>query len=84
LLTENAIKHNEISEENPLQITINANHKQLTMTNNYNPIKRAFHEGSGFGLKNLEERYTHYTDIKPVFRVENDQYIAIIPLLEDE
>jgi two-component system, LytTR family, sensor kinase len=84
LLVENAIKHNEISEENPLFIKVNGNHGQLTVTNNYRPVKKPGNEGGGLGLKNLFERYSHYTEIKPVFKVENNMYIAIIPLLQDE
>jgi two-component system LytT family sensor kinase len=84
LLVENAIKHNEISEENPLFIKVSGNHSKLTVTNNFRPLKKTGNEGGGFGLKNLFERYSHYTDIKPVFKVENNMYIAVIPLLQDE
>jgi len=84
LLVENAIKHNEISEENPLFLKVIGNQEQVTVTNNYHPVKKTGNEGGGFGLKNLLERYSHYTDTKPVFKVENNMYIAIIPLLQDE
>jgi sensor histidine kinase YesM len=84
LLVENAIKHNEISVENPLFIKIEANKMQLTVTNTYRPIRKPAHEAGGLGLKNLLERYSHYTDVKPVFKVENNSYIAVIPLLQDE
>jgi sensor histidine kinase YesM len=84
LLVENAIKHNEISRENPLSIKIQANDLQLIVTNTYRPVRKPSNEGGGLGLKNLFERYSHYTTIKPLFRVENNSYIAIIPLLEDE
>lgn len=84
LLVENAIKHNEISEENPLFLKVSAGQAQLTVTNNYRPVKKPVNDRGGFGLKNLNERYSHYTHIKPVFKVENNMYIAIIPLLQDE
>lgn len=84
LLAENAIKHNEISEENPLHLTIIGKSSRLEVINNYRPIKKSNREGSGLGLKNMTERYSHYTDIVPVFKVENEKYIAIIPLIEDE
>ena len=83
LLIENAIKHNEISEENPLTITITCQGEALTITNNFQPREKTSSE-AGIGLKNLTDRYAHYTDIKPVFKIENDNYIAIIPLLKDE
>jgi two-component system, LytTR family, sensor kinase len=84
LLVENAIKHNEISEENPLYLTIRGKNAQLTISNNYNPIKKFIQEEGGLGIKNLVDRYSHYTDIVPEFKVEHAHYIAIIPLLEDE
>jgi sensor histidine kinase YesM len=84
LLVENSIKHNEISEENPLHITIQGNDSRLMVTNNYRPIKKVSGPASGLGLTNLVERYSHYTDIIPEFKVDNNQYVAIIPLLKDE
>ncbi len=83
LLVENAIKHNEISEENPLKIVITAKGEELKVVNNFQPVEKRSH-AEGIGLKNLIERYAHYSQIKPVFKVENNQYIAIIPLLKDE
>jgi two-component system, LytTR family, sensor kinase len=83
LLIENSIKHNEVSEEKPLHIKISCEGMELTIINNYQPIgseKRS----EGIGLKNLIERYSHYTDIMPVFKIENNEYIARIPLLKDE
>jgi len=84
LLVENAIKHNEISEENPLILSIRGKNELLIITNNYNPVKKSSNPESGLGLKNLADRYSHYTNIIPVFKVENNQYTAIIPLLNDE
>jgi len=56
---------------------------ELTISNNYQPVERDL-TSKGIGLKNLIERYSHYTEIVPVFKVENDKYIARIPLLKDE
>ncbi len=84
LLVENAIKHNEISEENPLHIQITAKEQRIWVTNNYRPIRKTSRSESGIGLKNLIERYAHYTDIIPEFQVENQTYVAKIPLLKDE
>lgn len=83
ILVENSIKHNEVSEERPLQIKLACSDMELTVSNNYQPVVRENHS-NGIGLSNLIERYSHYTDIVPVFKVENDNYIARIPLLKDE
>jgi two-component system, LytTR family, sensor kinase len=83
LLVENSIKHNEISEEKPLKIKISGEGMELKVVNNYQPLEGASRCG-GIGIKNLIERYSHYTDIIPEFKIENNEYIARIPLLKDE
>jgi two-component system, LytTR family, sensor kinase len=83
LLVENSIKHNEISDEKPLKIKVCGDGMELTITNNYQPIEKNSRSG-GIGIRNLIERYSHYTDIVPVFKIENNEYIAKIPLLKDE
>ncbi|MFP4059156.1 MAG: sensor histidine kinase [Bacteroidales bacterium] len=83
LLIENAIKHNEISEENPLTIDIYSGNYHLVIKNNLQPRKE-FMESHGTGLHNLKERYRLITQSEPVFYVENNYYLAIIPLLKDE
>jgi two-component system LytT family sensor kinase len=83
LLVENSIKHNEISEEKPLKIKISGEGMEMTIINNYQPIEGGGRSG-GIGIKNLIERYSHYTDLIPEFKIENNQYIARIPLLKDE
>lgn len=83
ILVENAIKHNEISEENPLFINIKASETEVSVVNNFNP-KEKNESKNGLGLKNLKERYSHYTEVSPVFKVENNNYIAIVPLIKDE
>ena len=84
LLIENAIKHNEISEEHPLHIEILGHPDRITVTNNYRPLPKKKDASSGFGIRNLVDRYAHYTLVKPEFLIENETYIATIPLLEDE
>jgi LytS/YehU family sensor histidine kinase len=84
LLIENAIKHNEISEEHPLHIEIIGHPDRITVTNNYRPLPKKNDSSGGFGIRNLTERYAHYTLVKPEFLIENETYIATIPLLEDE
>lgn len=56
ILVENAIKHNEFTEENPLQIKVMANDKYLYVSNNIKPKPYAVHS-TGIGLKNLSSRY---------------------------
>jgi len=56
-LVENAIKHNIISKQKPLLITIQTtNDGMLVISNNYQP-KDMSQPCSGIGLKNLYEMY---------------------------
>lgn len=53
---ENAVKHNEISEKNPLQIHLQVKNDALIITNRIQR-KRNLQHSSGIGLKNLNERF---------------------------
>lgn len=56
ILIENAIKHNEFTEQNPLQIQITLNGHHLRVTNNSKPKMYAVNS-TGIGLRNLSSRY---------------------------
>jgi sensor histidine kinase YesM len=53
---ENAVKHNEISEQFPLQVDIDIQEEFLVITNKMR-AKRNLQHSSGIGLKNLNERF---------------------------
>lgn len=55
-LLENAIKHNDLTEESPLHITIRQLGPNIEVTNNIQP-KRFKEPSTGIGLVNLAERY---------------------------
>ncbi|MEM6966702.1 MAG: histidine kinase [Bacteroidota bacterium] len=56
LLVENAIKHNVVSEKNPLTIFIKREEDFLTVSNNLQP-RNSMEESTGTGLLNLKHRY---------------------------
>lgn len=56
ILLENAIKHNEFSDEKPLHIKIAMNHEYLDVSNDVKPKPHLVHS-TGIGLKNLSARY---------------------------
>jgi len=57
LLVENAIKHNAISTQKPLNIEISSTIKHVIVRNNLQP-KAQSEPSTGFGLSSLEQRYT--------------------------
>jgi LytS/YehU family sensor histidine kinase len=82
MLVENAIKHNVITENIPLVITIREEGNHLVISNRIN--KSAERTSSGTGLSNIRKRYAHFTD-KPVeINDANGTFEVRIPLLEIE
>ncbi len=57
LCLENAIKHNEVSQDHPLHISIRKEDNKLCIINSLQPKTADFPETSGVGLQNIKERY---------------------------
>lgn len=81
LLIENAIKHNEISEELPLVVKIFVEGNHLVVSNPIQ-LRKGYVESSKTGLKNIVARYSYFT--KEVVVIENDsaEFIVKIPILD--
>ncbi|BAV07046.1 Single cache domain 3-containing protein [Filimonas lacunae] len=77
---ENAVKHNALSREAPLQISIRSEGNWIVVSNNLQPRKDVPDSGKQ-GLQYLASTYT-YLDT-PGFRhgVEGDTYTCYLPLL---
>jgi len=81
MLIENAIKHNIVSEENPLFIEVNHNSEYVIVKNNLQH-KTSVKDSGGIGLHNLKSRYELLSD-KPILVEENDtDFIVRIPVLK--
>ncbi|TDO24260.1 sensor histidine kinase [Pedobacter duraquae] len=82
LLIENATKHNAISLEQPLHISIRTdNTPALIVENNFQP-KKIKPEGTGNGLKNITERYKLLVK-RPIEIIKNEHIFSVtIPLLQ--
>jgi two-component system, LytTR family, sensor kinase len=83
LLLENTIKHNVVSENNPLKVIISEEDGYLVVSNNYNP-KTVLEKGTKVGLKNIVDRYNLITLKKVVFEKLNNQFIVKLPLLSQK
>lgn len=80
LLIENTIKHNEVSTELPLHVSITANGSELCVTNSLQ-LRTVTEPSSHTGIENIKERYKFYTD-QPVIVIKNENnFIVKIPLL---
>lgn len=83
VVLENATKHNIVNERKPLHIEIYNEGLFLVVKNNIQPkISKGI--STRLGLKNLIKRYTLISEVQPVFLVENNYYIAKLPLINTE
>ncbi len=82
LLMENAIKHNIVSADKPLEINIFADNGSLVVSNNLQ-MKKQITESTGIGLDNIRNRYKLLGD-KPVKVTETETNFTVsIPLIEN-
>ena len=77
---ENVIKHNEVSIENPVEVSITSENDYLVVKNNINK-KISTTEGFGKGIDNIKKRYAYFSDEKVVVLSEKDFFTISLPLL---
>ncbi|MDX5347380.1 MAG: histidine kinase [Hymenobacteraceae bacterium] len=81
LLIENAIKHNSLSKTSPLIINIYIDElENLCVTNNLQNREKSG-DSTGVGLQNIRNRYRYLTTRKAFFGLQDDVYLARVPLL---
>ncbi len=81
LLIENAIKHNIFSIKSPLIIDVLVDKNNfLNVINNYQKRERQM-ESTGLGLQNITDRIGYFTRERPYFGIQDNKFIARIPLL---
>lgn len=81
LLVENAIKHNIVSQENPLVIELYIEEDYLIVKNNFQ-LRKDKVVSTGIGQKNLISRYSYITEKNPIFEKKGDFYYAKVPLIQ--
>jgi len=81
LLLENAIKHNTISDAQPLTIRLFSEKGYLCISNNLQKRTVLSEEGSGIGLANIRRRYAFLTSLPVVVNEDSGQFEVRIPLL---
>lgn len=80
LLLENCIKHNRISQDEPLKIRVYIQDNYLVIQNNLQ-IKSQLQKSTGKGLKNIHERYAAITNKKVEVEKSANEFFVKIPLL---
>lgn len=85
LLIENAVKHNVVSKNSPLQIEVETKKdgEYIMVKNNLRKKIQAV-SSTGMGLDNIKKRFAYFTK-KPVLINENpDSFQVLIPLLKSQ
>lgn len=80
ILVENAIKHNEFTDEKPLKIHIYINDHYLKVSNNIKPKPYAVNS-TGIGLKNLSSRYKILFHRDIAIETNRENFIVKLPLI---
>jgi|WetSurMetagenome_2_1015567.scaffolds.fasta_scaffold00339_18 two-component system, LytTR family, sensor kinase len=81
LLTENALKHNSMSEESPLTINIFGNDDMIVVSNVLQR-KNVVESPTRTGLSNLNERVKLIMNRELIVTEENKQFIVKIPVIK--
>jgi len=82
MLVENAIKHNVISEEDPLQIRIFEQNGFIVVENDLQKKTALVDESPGLGLNNIALRYEFLSD-KKVEVIQNEKFIVRLPIIPE-
>lgn len=77
---ENAVKHNTLSKERPLEVVISVIGGRLRVTNTWQP-KPDVPEGLGIGWSNVSNRFKHLGAGEPLCFQEAGLYIVELPLM---
>lgn len=81
LLLENAIKHNEFAETDPLLVEIELQNERLII---HNKVKKKTlrKPSSKIGLQNLQERYKLTTGKEVIIKEEENDFTVYLPVLK--
>lgn len=80
LLLENAVKHNVVSQDQPLEISITEEKGFLVVKNNLRK-KNILGKSSGFGLQNIQQRYALLTSRKMFIKQDKTFFTVRLPML---
>jgi len=75
-LIENAIKHNIISDDMPLQIEVGMENDFIVVKNNIQKKNIIMPDRKPHGLENLRNRYTYHTDLL-IEITESDEFFTV-------
>jgi len=84
MLAENAIKHNIISEEAPLNLEMNMHDNYIEVKNNLQKKKTIEGSAKPVGLENLKNRYAYLCDKEIEVNEKDGFFLVRIPVIKNE
>jgi sensor histidine kinase YesM len=81
ILVENAIKHNIVSEDDPLQVKIYSDNGFIVVQNNLQKKGTVNEPSAGVGLENICRRYEFLSSKKVEIHQSTDHFLVKLPLL---
>lgn len=83
LLAENAVKHNSISYDNPLELRIYVDGDYLVVVNNMIQ-KFTKEESEGLGLQNIESRYKLFASKEVIYGKADNLFEVKLPIIKSK
>ncbi|WP_353483720.1 histidine kinase [Haliscomenobacter sp.] len=83
LLFENAIKHNIISKEKPLSISLKVEEGKRLVIRNTLQLRSNPEPGTKTGLSNIKSRYEYFSDQPVIIEDTGKEFIVSIPLIQE-
>lgn len=80
-MLENAIKHNALTDESPLKITVLEEGDYITVENNLKP-KPNKEVSTGQGLTNLAERYKLFSGDQLLIKQDQDTFKVLLKCMD--
>ena len=81
MLVENAVKHNEVSEQYPLRVSIKQNGQYIEVENARKP-KLVGEDSKNTGLKNISQQFGFFTDREIEVKSTDENFLVRIPIIE--
>jgi len=82
ILVENALKHNIVSEEEPLTISISRENSSLIVQNNLQ-IRKTISDAGGIGLETIQKRYEMLTSEPLIIENGNGYFRVKVPVISN-
>jgi tetratricopeptide (TPR) repeat protein len=80
MIIENVLKHNLVSRKHKLEISIVISRHKIVVSNNIQP-KAAEKTSTGFGQKNIIDRYKLISELVPTFERTDTFYVSSLPII---